>query len=131
MKLQYHVGFRHQVTSWPKNPVDHFIEKLSSYPERTLIVDLGCGDATLAKSLIPRGLSVLSFDLISVNAYVVATDVCNRLPLPGSETSSEGAIADVAICSLSLMSTNWPKCIHEARRVLKPGCVVSCFRADR
>ena len=116
--------------------IDHFIDSLSSYPPRTLVVDLGCGDAALAQALIPKSINVISFDLISTNPFVTATDICDTLPLPGSEGTSSDAntsgderdssaagsqIVDVVVCSLSLMSTNWIKCIREACRILRPG----------
>ena len=75
---------------------------------------------------------VLSFDLVSDNAYVVEADTCARVPLPGSEPSpdsgsseGEGQIVDVVICALSLMGTNWPGCIREAWRILRSGYVPS------
>ncbi|KAI0356492.1 hypothetical protein OH77DRAFT_1423426 [Trametes cingulata] len=130
----YHTGFRHQVGSWPTNPVSHYISALSSYPPKTVIADLGCGDAALARALVPKGMTVLSFDLVSDGAYVIEADTCVRVPLPGSEkpigaptTNSddsteeegEGQVVDVVICALSLMGTNWPGCIREAWRILK------------
>ncbi|OCH90736.1 hypothetical protein OBBRIDRAFT_584527 [Obba rivulosa] len=126
---EYHTGFRHQVHSWPTNPVAHYVSALSSYPPKTVIVDLGCGDAALARALVPKGMTVLSFDLVSDGAYVVEADTCARLPLPGSEEQEagggegegEGAVVDVVVCALSLMGTNWPRCIREAWRVLQPG----------
>lgn len=123
----YHDGFRHQVQSWPSNPVSHYIDEFSRYPPKTVIADLGCGDAALAKALHPRNLNVLSFDLVSDGTFVVEADICSRLPLPGSEPSSvertegEGQIVDIVVCALSLMSTNWPGCIREAWRILRPG----------
>jgi len=123
---EYHVGFRHQVQSWPTNPVEHYISDLSNYPPRTIVVDLGCGDGALSKALIPKGLIVMGFDLVSDGAFVVEADVCHKLPLPGSEGTGgessfgEGHIADVVICALSLMGTNWPNCLREAWRVLVP-----------
>ncbi|KLO10151.1 hypothetical protein SCHPADRAFT_943054 [Schizopora paradoxa] len=123
----YHAGFRQQVTSWPTNPVDHFKEVIaSSCPARSVIVDLGCGDAALARQLIPRGFTVLSYDLVSTNPFVVATDMCETLPLPGAEDddvedSIPSQVVDVVVCSLSLMSTNWLNSVREARRVLKQG----------
>lgn len=109
------------MTSWPTNPVDHYISSFSSYPKHTLIADLGCGDAKLAQSLIPKGFRVLSFDVVSDGEFVVEADICGRLPLPGSERGG-GRIVDVVVCALSLMSTNWPQCIREARRVLNDRC---------
>ncbi|KAJ4467538.1 methyltransferase-domain-containing protein [Lentinula aciculospora] len=123
---EYHSGFRQQVLSWPTNPVDHYVGTLSSYPVKTIVADLGCGDAAIAHALIPKGISVLSFDLRSNNPWVVEADICGILPLPGSEgtegSSSDGEahIVDVVVFSLSLMSTNWPQSIREAWRILKP-----------
>jgi len=121
---EYHIGFRHQVESWPTNPAEQYVSALLGYPPKTLIVDLGCGDASLAKALLPKGMIVMSFDLISDGAYVIEADICERLPLPGSEGTEgeksfgEGQVVDVAVCALSLMGTNWPNCIREAWRIL-------------
>ncbi|KAG9317613.1 uracil phosphoribosyltransferase-domain-containing protein [Chiua virens] len=123
----YHVGFRSQVQSWPSNPVRHYIRELSSYPAKTVIADLGCGDAALARALLAKKFTVLSFDLVSDGSYVIDADICSRVPLPGSEPQSavsnegEAQIVDVVVCALSLMSTNWPTCIREAWRILRPG----------
>ncbi|GJE84964.1 methyltransferase-domain-containing protein [Phanerochaete sordida] len=120
---EYHTGFRHQVQSWPKNPVAHYISVLSQYPAKTVVADLGCGDAALAKELVPRGYTVLSFDLVSDGAYVVAADTCTRIPLPGSEAegADDAQVVDVVVCALSLMSVNWVGCIREAWRILRTG----------
>ncbi|KAI0952582.1 hypothetical protein AcW1_004621 [Taiwanofungus camphoratus] len=125
---EYHTGFRHQVHSWPTNPVSHYISSLSSYSPRTVIADLGCGDAALARALVPHGMTVLSFDLVSDGVYIVEADTCGKLPLPGSEDTEavesgegEGSVVDVVVCALSLMGTNWPNCVREAWRILKPG----------
>lgn len=129
--MQYHVGFRRQVQSWPSNPVSYYISELSSYPTKTVVADLGCGDAALARALLAKNVIVLSFDLVSDGAYVIEADICAQVPLPGSEPQSAGStqgeaqIVDVVVCALSLMSTNWPKCISEAWRILRPGCAAS------
>ncbi|KAJ6539216.1 ribosomal RNA-processing protein 8 [Mycena capillaripes] len=122
---EYHTGFRHQVQSWPTNPVQHYISTLSTYPAKTVIADLGCGDAAMARSLIPQGLNVLSFDLVSDGVFVVEADICDKIPLPGSESAEgeksdgKGQVVDVVVCALSLMGTNWTNCIREAWRILK------------
>lgn len=127
--IQYHTGFRHQVQTWPTNTVSHYISVLSTYPTKTVIIDLGCGDAALARALVPKGFTVLSFDLVADGAYVIEADTCGRLPLPGSEdpereadsavSEGHGGVVDVVVCALSLMGTNWPNCIREAWRVLR------------
>jgi ribosomal RNA-processing protein 8 len=79
--------------------------------------------------LLSKGLSVISFDLVSDNKFVVEADICERIPLPGSEgglsekSAGEGQIVDVVVCALSLMGTNWVNCLREAWRVLKAGQV--------
>ncbi|KAJ6509909.1 methyltransferase-domain-containing protein [Mycena vitilis] len=122
---EYHTGFRHQVQSWPTNPVQHYISVLSKYPAKTVIADLGCGDAAMARSLTPKGLNVLSFDLVSDGVFVIEADTCDKIPLPGSEPAEDeksdgkGQVVDVVVCALSLMGTNWTNCIREAWRILK------------
>ena len=131
---QYHKGFRRQVESWPSNPVSHYISTLSSYPPRTVIADLGSGDAALARALIPKGYTVMSFDLVADHSFVIEADIFDRLPLPGSEVDSDGGeesseghaqIVNVVVCALSLMGTNWPNCIRESWRILRPEYVSS------
>ncbi|KAI0092450.1 ribosomal RNA-processing protein 8 [Irpex rosettiformis] len=122
--FEYHTGFRHQVHSWPDNPVSHYISTLPSRPSGTIIVDLGCGDAALAKALVPKGLVVLSYDLVSDGEFIVEADICAKIPLPGSEEDmneedTNAQVVDVVVCALSLMSTNWVGCVREAWRVLK------------
>ncbi|KAF8324484.1 methyltransferase-domain-containing protein [Cantharellus anzutake] len=122
----YHSGFRRQVLSWPVNPVTYFTSSISSTysAESTVIADLGCGDASLAKNLSPRGFRVLSYDLVSDGEWVTEADLCNHIPLPGNIDDLGGStaqIVDVAVFSLSLMNTNWIKSVKEARRILKTG----------
>ncbi|KAI8647428.1 methyltransferase-domain-containing protein [Parasitella parasitica] len=108
---EYHEGFRHQVESWPVNPVDVIISQLKKLPKGTLIADLGCGDAMIAQTLTKQ--KVLSFDLVAKNDLVTACDI-TKLPL-------EANTVDVAVFSLSLMGTNYLDFLKEAHRVLKVG----------
>jgi ribosomal RNA-processing protein 8 len=107
--------------------VQHYTSVLSSYPSGTVIADLGCGDAALARALTPKAKTVLSFDLVSDGVFVVEADICTRVPLPGSEgtedesSDGKGGVVDVVVCALSLMGTNWPNCLREAWRILKTG----------
>ncbi|KAI9316117.1 methyltransferase-domain-containing protein [Dichotomocladium elegans] len=108
---EYHSGFRHQVESWPENPVDIFVSQLAKLPEGTVIADLGCGDAKIAHTL--KKQKVLSFDMVAKNDKVVPCDI-SKLPLPENSV-------DVAVFSLALMGTNYIDFLKEAKRVLKPG----------
>ncbi|KAI9479595.1 methyltransferase-domain-containing protein [Zychaea mexicana] len=108
---EYHEGFRHQVESWPENPVDIFAKQLSKLPAGTVVADLGCGDAQIAHTL--KKQKVLSFDMVAKNDKVVACDIAN-LPLPDG-------FVDVAVFSLALMGTNYLDFLKEAKRVLKAG----------
>lgn len=95
---------------------------MSKYPAKTVVADLGCGDAALAKALVPKGFTILSFDLVSDGAFVVEADVCTRIPLPGSETeeSKDGAqVVDVVVCALSLMSGMYQRGVEGAERKVR------------
>ncbi|KAI8141997.1 methyltransferase-domain-containing protein, partial [Fennellomyces sp. T-0311] len=108
---EYHEGFRHQVESWPENPVDIIVNQLSKLPAGTVVADLGCGDAKIAHSLTKQ--KVLSFDMVAKNDKVVACDIA-KLPLPDG-------FVDVAVFSLALMGTNYLDFLKEAKRILKAG----------
>ncbi|KAI4213564.1 MAG: hypothetical protein LQ351_003788 [Letrouitia transgressa] len=82
------------------------------------IMDLGCGDATLHKSLLPFGIALdLRFASVDLsqgdgpNSSLI--DVMDMANLPVLDRS-----ADLAIFCLSLMGTNWISFIEEANRVL-------------
>ena len=60
--------------------------------------------AALARVLVPKGLAVLSFDLVPDGAFVVEADTCARVPLPGAEPpvgeeagGGEGQVVDVVV----------------------------------
>ncbi|PWY98990.1 hypothetical protein BCV70DRAFT_122256 [Testicularia cyperi] len=173
---EYHQGFREQVRSWPKNPLDRIVEMLdprlaaaqpasgasgkgkgkskgdaqagslissvtgkrkARFSPSALVVDLGAGEGGLAKKLVPEGLKVLCFDLITTrDGWVRRQDTAavGGLPLPGyfdideplHDEPTQGSnnapgIVDVAVFCLSLMGTNWVQMIVESRRVLREG----------
>uniref|UniRef100_A0A914Q4H9 Ribosomal RNA-processing protein 8 n=1 Tax=Panagrolaimus davidi TaxID=227884 RepID=A0A914Q4H9_9BILA len=111
----YHKGYRSQVEKWPINPVDIIIKHLRKLPAESVIVDLGCGDAKIAKTLGKKN-TVHSFDLVSNSPLVIACDMAN-IPL-------EDDSADVVVFCLSLMGSNLADFIREANRILKTGGVV-------
>ena len=128
---QYHEGFRHQVESWPENPVDVIVRQLTSKfkqnskskTEKCVVADFGCGDAQLAKDLLAvkrkkkqNVFHVHSFDLVAPNELVTACDMAN-VPL-------ENKSVDVCVFCLSLMGTNLADFIREAHRVLKDDGIV-------
>jgi ribosomal RNA-processing protein 8 len=128
---EYHAGFSQQVSSsWPRNPVDDFVDTIKRrgpanntdqpLPRRKTqsctIADLGCGDAPLARALIPSftkkmQLTIHSYDLHAPNQHVTVSDIAN-LPLRDGE-------ADIAIFCLSLMGINWVDFVDEAWRILR------------
>jgi ribosomal RNA-processing protein 8 len=112
----YHSGFRSQATSWPVNPVDEICTYIrTKHADMSVIGDFGCGDAQVSKTL-NKTMTVHSFDLVSVNPLVTACNIAN-VPL-------EDSVLDVAIFSLSLMGTDWPKFVSEAQRCLKVGGIL-------
>uniref|UniRef100_A0A1E1XH29 Ribosomal RNA-processing protein 8 n=1 Tax=Amblyomma aureolatum TaxID=187763 RepID=A0A1E1XH29_9ACAR len=110
----YHEGFEQQVAKWPVNPVDVLIDALRSMPKSTVIADLGCGEAKIARELTKN--KVHSFDLIALNEHVTVCDM-SKVPLPNQSV-------DVAVFCLSLMGTNLNMFVLEANRILKKGGIL-------
>ena len=91
-RVQYHLTHRALTSAWPSPPLPHIISLLSPLPARTVIADLGCGDAGLARALVPQGKIVLSYDLVgdrgnvgggNGEGWVVEADFLSSVPLPG------------------------------------------------
>lgn len=95
LTLQYHQTHRALTSAWPSPPLPHLITLLTPLPAKTVIVDLGCGDAGLAKALVPQGKIVMSYDLVGDSGspgvvspgagggWVVEADFLEGVPLPG------------------------------------------------
>ncbi|WVQ80514.1 hypothetical protein IAT38_002619 [Cryptococcus sp. DSM 104549] len=98
----YHQTHRLLTSGWPSPPLPHIISLLTPLPSGTLIADLGCGDAGLARALVPQGKVVLSYDLVGdsgvpgsdpdaegkqeareAGGWVVEADFLEKVPLPG------------------------------------------------
>jgi ribosomal RNA-processing protein 8 len=106
---QYHLTHRALTSAWPSPPLPHIISLLSPLPARTVIADLGCGDAGLAKALVPEGKIVLSYDLVGDRGnvgggkgegWVVESDFLSSVPLPGrvgGSSSSPSLGSDPAV----------------------------------
>ncbi|CAJ16052.1 ribosomal RNA-processing protein 8, putative [Trypanosoma equiperdum] len=125
----YHNGYRQQIQQWPIKPYDVILQALLEdrrgrfvankaksmpgyIPSSWVIADMGCGDAQVAQALCPKGYTVHSFDLHAMNEYVTVANIAH-VPL-------EKKSVDICIFSLSLMSTDYIKCLYEAFRILKP-----------
>ncbi|KAL1505823.1 hypothetical protein ABEB36_005295 [Hypothenemus hampei] len=115
----YHEGYKLQVTKWPLNPLDIIIKSIKKIKKPIVIVDFGCGDANLAKTVQH---TVHSFDLIAANDRVTACDMAH-VPL-------KDASVDVAVFCLSLMGTNLKDYILEANRVLKVGGILKIAEVE-
>ncbi|GIQ87234.1 methyltransferase-related protein [Kipferlia bialata] len=146
----YHQGFRAQVQRWDQHPAMMMVSKLKDIckmkihrdkPEPLTVVDLGCGEALIAKEIYrdspanqdqgdsldvrqkqfkgkgkkktqpKKPIVIRSFDLVADNEYA---EVGNIAAL-NLESNSQ----DVAIFSLSLMGNDHPLFIQEAARILK------------
>lgn len=101
------------------------IDPLPRTSKTCTIADLGCGDATLAASLLPNAdpknkslkLKLHSFDLAKgdgPNVHLVTVADITSVPLKDGEV-------DVAVLCLSLMGTNWVSCVDEVARVVRWG----------
>ncbi|KAE8363184.1 methyltransferase-domain-containing protein [Aspergillus caelatus] len=150
---EYHAGFSRQVKeSWPSNPVDGYIQSIRSrakvpaaprkgdksgsknrdpLPRRPngtcTIADLGCGDAQLARALIPSAqklkLNFHSYDLHAPEGSPITKADISNLPV------NDGSV-DVAIFCLSLMGTNWVSFVEEAWRVLRSDGKGECWVSE-
>ncbi|KAF9893810.1 25S rRNA (adenine645-N1)-methyltransferase [Aspergillus nanangensis] len=148
---EYHAGFSRQVKeSWPLNPVDGYIAairarakvsvKRGAKPDRNKtqplprrpnggckIVDLGCGDAQLARGINPSAkkldLKLFSYDLHAPEGSPITKADISNLPL-------EDGSVDVAIFCLSLMGTNWVSFVEEAWRVLRGDGKGECWVSE-
>ncbi|PYH96015.1 hypothetical protein BO71DRAFT_376340 [Aspergillus ellipticus CBS 707.79] len=149
---EYHAGFARQVKeSWPSNPVDGYIKafrgrgavvpKKGNRPDKRgpvlalprrpnglcTVADLGCGDAQLARALIPSSkklnLKLLSYDLHAPKDSPITKADISNLPL------ADGSV-DVAVFCLSLMGTNWVSFVEEAWRVLRSDGKGECWVSE-
>ncbi|CAI4231858.1 unnamed protein product [Auanema sp. JU1783] len=111
----YHKGFTEQVKKWPNHPLQTIVKWLLKLEKGQVVYDLGCGEAKIAEKVGDHH-TVHSFDLVAINERVTSCDMAN---LPVEDNS-----ADVVIFCLSLMGTNIPDFIKEARRVLKIGGIL-------
>ncbi|KAI5952405.1 RRP8 [Candida jiufengensis] len=139
---EYHSGFRSQVSNWPENPVDVFVNQfknrlltrninapggLPGNKDRKIIVaDMGCGEAQFSQDITKfirqqqqqkqkfknLKVEINSFDLKKQNEYITVADIKN-VPLEDESCS-------IVIFCLALMGTNFLDFIKEAYRILQP-----------
>jgi ribosomal RNA-processing protein 8 len=99
------------MSRWPDQPLDEIIEYIRKRSPKHVIVDMGCGDARLARTLKPTHPNIHSFDLVALNEHVEVCDIAHTSLKPNS--------VDIVIYCLSLMGTNLTDFIHEAHRILR------------
>jgi ubiquinone/menaquinone biosynthesis C-methylase UbiE len=99
------------MTRWPDQPLDEIIAYLGKRSSNLTIVDMGCGDACLARTLQTTHPNIHSFDLVALNEHVQVCDIAHT-PLKNNSV-------DIVIFCLSLMGTNLTDFIHEAHRILR------------
>lgn len=109
----YHQGFRDRSQAWPVHPLSWVLPALYRTPSNTVIADMGCGDAQIAETLIPKGYTVHSYDLIAKHPFVTQASM-TQIPLPD-------CICDDVVYCLSLMNTDYANAIFEGARILKQG----------
>eukprot|EP01135_Chromosphaera_perkinsii_P000858 Nk52_evm21s152 gene=Nk52_evmTU21s152 len=144
----YHYGYREQVKRWPQNPVDvmiSFVRDNMVPAEKRVVVDFGCGDGKLARSVANPVHSVdlvkCKFELPAevvdsvrkgdgeedrkfndslLSPHFVNTDNYYRtVACNMAKSPLPASSAHMAVFSLSLMGTDFLSFVHEANRVLK------------
>lgn len=96
---QYHQTHRALTSAWPSPPLPHLITLLSPLPAKTLIVDLGCGDAGLAKALVPQGKIVLSYDLVGDSGNPAGPSASSASAGAGGANASGGWVCEADFLS--------------------------------
>jgi len=99
------------MSHWPDQPLDEIIAYIRKRSSNLVIVDMGCGDARLARTLKSTHPNITSFDLVALNEHVQVCDIAHT-PLKSSSV-------DLVVFCLSLMGTNLTDFIHEAHRILR------------
>jgi ribosomal RNA-processing protein 8 len=145
---QYHDGFRHQVSSWPENPVNVIVRSLTSsawyssnsnknnknYGDKSdstiVVADFGCGDAQLAKDLLKANDDICkphkgnnnikkSLPLFTVHSFDLVAPNELVTACDMANVPLPDKSVDICVFCLSLMGTNLADFIREAHRVLK------------
>jgi len=107
----YHQGYSSSMTRWPDQPLDEIISYIRKRSSNLIIVDMGCGDARLSRTLKSTHPNIHSFDLAALNEHVQICDIAHT-PLKANSV-------DIVVFCLSLMGTNLNDFIHEAHRILR------------
>jgi len=107
----YHEGYSASMARWPDQPLDEIISYIRKRSSNLVIVDMGCGEAHLARTLLPTHRHVHSFDFLALNEHVHACDFAHT-PLSNNSI-------DIVVFCLSLMGTNLTEFIIEAHRILR------------
>ncbi|KAI3388187.1 hypothetical protein SNEBB_006233 [Seison nebaliae] len=107
---KYHSIYKKQINDWPYNPLNRIIKFINTkFPANSVIADLGCGDARLAKEVKQK--KVFSIDLNSSNKSVICCNI--------EKTPLDNESIDIVNFCLSLMGIEQTNMINEANRIMK------------
>jgi ribosomal RNA-processing protein 8 len=114
---QYHSAHRTQTSAWPSPPLPYILKSITSHLSSSnnlgpFVIDLGCGDAQLARDLMSssqgraRNVKVASFDLVGNiewverkkkveggEGWVIPGDFLSSIPLPGNPGGISDSVA--------------------------------------
>ena len=101
----YQTLYREARKRWPEQPYERLAEQVRARPD-WVVGDFGCGECVFADAVQNQ---VISMDHVACRNDVRVCDMA----VTGSEANS----LDAAVFSLSLMGTNWPDYLREARKM--------------
>ena len=107
----YHTLYQGARKTWTWVPYVELAKLIEKGSKNLVVADFGCGEDLLGERLRGKGLTVHSYDHVSISENVTALDVGEGVPLDDDEI-------DVAVFSLSLMGNNNGDYLREAARVL-------------
>ena len=107
----YHTLYQQARKKWTWVPYVEIAKLIEKGSKNLVVADFGCGEDLLGERLRKKGMTVHSFDHVSISEHVTPLDIGEGVPLEDSEI-------DIAVFSLSLMGKNNGDFLREAARVV-------------
>ena len=107
----YHTLYQQARKTWTWVPYVELAKLIEKGSKNLVVADFGCGEDLLGERLRKKGMTVHSFDHVSIGEHVTPLDIGDGVPLEDSEI-------DIAVFSLSMMGKNNGDYLREAARVL-------------